>query len=337
MEESVVKKLLCVLLALMLPLMLLAGGHASGNALAEGEVEPLYRAKVKSKCNLRAEPNDSARFLKAVSAGESVDILEWGDAWSLCSYGGKTGWLKTVQFYEIWRLGDEPLPGMLFLGGVATIEKATHVENMDKSSGDLFNGLELQPGDVIAAVGEDGRIPFRRAVLTLPEGAYTYTPFAAVEDAQPGDMIYAFTTYYNEGVGGDLARQRRANISLAVERLSGLVLQMDEQFSFNAVCGPYELGNGYVKGPNLSHSGVGVGGGVCQVSTTIFEAVLGLELQLDQWEVHQVAGVKYAPQNFDAAVGSRKDLKFTNTLPYPIRLEVRTQNGALTAYFYRAE
>lgn len=68
-----------------------------------------------------------------------------------------------------------------------------------------------------------------------------------------------------------------------------------------------------------------------------FEAVLGLELQLDQWEVHQTSGVKYAPVNFDCAVGGGKDLRFTNTLDYPIRMEVRTQNGALTAYFYRAE
>ena len=122
-----------------------------------------------------------------------------------------------------------------------------------------------------------------------------------------------------------------------MERLNGLVLQPGEQFSFNAVCGPYQRANGYVKAPNISRSGYGVGGGVCQVSTTIFEAVLGLELQLDQWEVHQTSGVKYAPLNFDAAVGDRKDLKFTNTLGYPIRLEVRTQRGALTAYFYRTE
>ena len=110
-----------------------------------------------------------------------------------------------------------------------------------------------------------------------------------------------------------------------------------ESFSFNALCGPYEKNNGYVRAPNISRSGYGVGGGVCQVSTTIFEAVLGLELQLDHWEVHQTSGVKYAPVNFDCAVGGGKDLRFTNNLGYAIRLEVRTQNGALTAYFFRSE
>lgn len=321
------KKLMCLLLMLLL---LPAAASAEEDA-------PLYWAKMVKESKMRAEPTTSSKYLGTVPDEAVVDIYEWGEKWSLCGYKGKNGYLLTDRIYEWWRLGDAPLPGMLYLGGVATITRTTHVENQDKSSGDLFSGLTLQPGDVIGAVGEDGRIPFRRTVLTLPEGAFTYTPFVPVEAAQPGDLIYAFTTYYNDAVGGSMAKERRFNIELAVERLNGLVLQPGEQFSFNEVCGPYQRANGYVKAPNISRSGYGVGGGVCQVSTTIFEAVLGLELQLDQWEVHQTSGVKYAPLNFDAAVGDRKDLKFTNTLGYPIRLEVRTQRGALTAYFYRAE
>lgn len=321
------KRMLCLFLALLL---------LPVSALAE-EDAPLYRAKMVKESKMRAEASTSSKYLGTVPDEAVILIYEWGEKWSLCGYNGKTGYLLTDRFYELWRLGDEPLPGMVFMGGVAEITAATHVENKDKSSGDLFSGLTLQPGDVISAVGEDGRIPFRRTVLTLPDGTYTYTPFTPVEAAQPDDMIYAFTTYYNDAVGGSLAKERRFNIELAVERLNGLVLHPGEQFSFNAVCGPYERANGYVKAPNISRSGYGVGGGVCQVSTTIFEAVLGLELQLDQWEVHQTSGVKYAPLNYDASVGDRKDLKFTNTLGYPIRLEVHTQRGALTAYFYRAD
>ena len=65
--------------------------------------------------------------------------------------------------------------------------------------------------------------------------------------------------------------------------------------------------------------------------------MLGLKLQLDQWEVHQTTGVKYAPVNYDCGVGGGKDLQCTNNPEYAIRLEARTQNGALKAYFYRMD
>lgn len=320
------KKLLCLLL-LLVPLL----------ALADSPPAAKYRATMAKEAKMRAQPSTKAKYLVTVPDEAVITIYEYGEEWSLCGYNGKVGYLLTNRFYELWRLGSDPLPGMLYLDGVALITQTTHVENPDKSSGDLFSGLDLQPGDLIGACAADGSIPFRRTVLTLPEGTFEFAPFMAPETAQPGDLIYAFTTYYNDAVGGSLAKERRHNIDLAVSRLNGVVLQPGETFSFNALCGPYTKDNGYVRAPNISQSGYGVGGGVCQVSTTIFEAVLGLELQLDQWEVHQTSGVKYAPVNFDCAVGGSKDLRFTNTLDYPIRLEVRTQKGALTAYFYRAE
>lgn len=326
------RMLMCLVMA---ALLLVAGGALAEDAQAA--LQPAFRATMAKESKMRAEPSTSSKYLGTVPEDATIVIYEWGEEWSLCGYAGKTGYLLTNRFYELWRLGSEPLPGMLFLDGVALITKETHVENADKSSGDLFSGLDLQPGDVIAACSADGGIPFRRTVLTLEADTFEFAPFVDAQVARPGDLIYAFTTYYNDAVGGSLAAQRRHNIELAVERLDGLILQPGEQFSFNAVCGPYTVNNGYVRAPNISLSGYGVGGGVCQVSTTIFEAVLGLELQLDAWAVHQTSGVKYAPVNYDAAVGGGKDLKFTNTLSYALRLEVRTQGGALTAYFMRAE
>lgn len=321
------KKLLCLLLLLLLPVA----------AMAEASLVPQYRATMAKESKMRAEPSTNAKYICTVPDEAVIIIYEYGEEWSLCEYNGKVGYLLTNRFYELWRLGPDALPGMVYLDGVAIIKKPTHVENPDKSSGDLFSGLELQPGDVIAACSADGCIPFRRTILVLPEGTYEFAPFVDPETAQPGDMIYANTTYYNDAVGGSLAKERQQNIELSVERLNGTIIAPGETFSFNAYCGPYEKSNGYVRAPNISRSGYGVGGGVCQVSTTVFGVVLGLELQLDQWEVHQTSGVKYAPVNFDCAVGGGKDLRFTNCLGYPIRMEVRTQNGALTVYVYRAE
>lgn len=321
------KLLLCLLVIALLPM----------TALAKEKETPVYRAKTTREVKMRAKPSTKAKYIATVPAKAVILIYEYGDEWSLCEYNGKKGYLLTDRIYELWQLTDEPLPGMVYLEGVLHITATSHAEIKDKSSGDMFKGLDLQPGCIIAAYDASGSIPFRRGSVTLPEGTFEFQPFVDIESAQPGDLLYAFTTYYNDAVGGSLAKERRHNIELSVVRLDGTVLEPGETFSFNEICGPYTKENGYVRAPNISKSGYGVGGGVCQVSTTIFEAVLGLKLQLDQWEVHQTTGVKYAPLNYDCAVGGGKDLQFTNNLEYAIRLEVRTQNGALTAYFYRAD
>lgn len=327
------KKLLCLLMVLMTVLPMTASAQLVTRT--DLPARPLYRATMAKESKMRGEPSTSAEYLGTVPDEAVIYIYEWGEDWSLCGYNGKIGYIITNRFYELWRLGDEPLPGMVFTTGVAEMKEVFHAEETDKSSGDLFTGLDLQPGDVIAAISEKGEIPFRRTTLTLPEGSYAFTPFTAVEDAQAGDLIYAFTTYYNDAVGGDLAAERRFNIELCAERLNGHVVPAGESFSFNELCGPYTVERGYVRAPNISQSGYGVGGGVCQVSTTLFEAILGLPIKLTQWEVHQTSGVKYAPLNFDCAVGSSKDLCFTNTLPFDLRIDVRTQGGALSVYLYR--
>ena len=88
---------------------------------------------------------------------------------------------------------------------------------------------------------------------------------------------------------------------------------------------------------HLMAQGYGYGGGVCQVTTTLYNAVLTLPLQVEAWELHQYIGVAYVPQFFDAAVGSHSDFSFTNLLPYPIQLQALPQDGALTVLLLRAE
>lgn len=88
--------------------------------------------------------------------------------------------------------------------------------------------------------------------------------------------------------------------------------------------------------PNISSDGEGYGGGVCQVSTTMYNALLSLPLRITKWAIHRDIGVPYIPVGFDSAVGSYTDLSFINTLPYPIRIEAVPQNGVLSVFIYRA-
>ena len=73
------------------------------------------------------------------------------------------------------------------------------------------------------------------------------------------------------------------------------------------------------------------------MSTTLYNALLGIPVRVTEWEVHSVKGVKYVPVAFDACVGLYSDLCFLNTLPYALRLEAEAQSGALTVQIYRQD
>ena len=60
-----------------------------------------------------------------------------------------------------------------------------------------------------------------------------------------------------------------------------------------------------------------------------------LPLRITKWAIHRDSGVPYIPVGFDSAVGSYSDLRFINTLPYPLRVEAVPQNGVLTVLIYR--
>lgn len=321
------KRMIGLLLAL-----LLVPVWALAEEVPEGAV---YRGRIYRDTRMRMEPDQNSKYGALIERDQWLYVLEYGEDWSYCSFEGSEGYVMTDRIYEIWQLTDEPLPGWVAMTGIATVTKETHIQC------DGYSGNDLIPGYVISAISEQGDVPMMRTTARLEEGSYTFTPFVSAEDAQPGDLLYAFTTWYNNrtrlDMGADMARRRRQNIELCADRLSSVTIAPGEQFSFNGICGPYSNENGYVKAPNISVEGVGVGGGVCQISTTVFEAMLGLDLQLDAYQVHQYTGVHYAPLNYDCAVSNRKDFAFTNTYDFPLTLRVVTQEGALTALFYRGE
>ena len=324
------KRMIWLLLTLLLVLPM--AGHA--DEVPEGAI---YKGRMYRDTALRSQPDSTSMYRVTVPEDSWVYILEYGDEWCYCSNGkGAEGWVVRGRIFELWRVADEPLPGWIPMAGMATITKETHL------AVEGYEGNTLQPGTVISAISEAGEVPMMRTTATLEPDSYTFTPFTPASEAQPGDLLYGFTTWYNDKTGANkgagMAEGRRTNIELAVSRVDGMIFQPGDQFTFNGTCAPYNKGNGYVKAPNISPTGVGVGGGVCQISTTIFDALLGLDgLRLDEWGVHSILGVVYVPLNFDSVVSDWKDLKFTNVYDFPVQMRVITQNGALTAMFYRAE
>ena len=116
---------------------------------------------------------------------------------------------------------------------------------------------------------------------------------------------------------------RISNIRLACSRFDGMVLQPGEQFSYNDVVGERTAEAGFLPAPTYNGTAheMGLGGGICQVSSTLYNAVLYANLQIDERVCHTMV-VGYLPLGLDATVDwPSTNFAFTNNRDYPIRLK----------------
>lgn len=125
---------------------------------------------------------------------------------------------------------------------------------------------------------------------------------------------------------------RGTNIAIAARTINGTVLLPGETFSYNKILGNttkekgYRLGTAYVGGKTVPS----YGGGICQVSSTLYNAVLYANLEIVERYNHSYA-VSYVPAGRDATVAyGGKDFKFKNTRNYPIKIVASAKNGVVS-------
>lgn len=135
------------------------------------------------------------------------------------------------------------------------------------------------------------------------------------------DVLASASTRFSTANQNDA--NRGVNIRLASSKINGKVLGPGEVFSFNEVVGPrtkdggYQVAHVYVRGKIIDD----VGGGICQVSTTLYNAVLFADLQTVERRNHMFT-VGYVPYGRDAAVSYNEvDYKFKNNTNWPIKIE----------------
>ena len=148
------------------------------------------------------------------------------------------------------------------------------------------------------------------------------------------DLLGTYTTEY-----GSSGASRCVNVERASSLVDGHVLFPGEQISVYNCIAPNELSNGY----ELAHAFVAnevvdsPGGGVCQVASTIYNAVIRAELEVLQRECHSMP-VAYVPLSADATIaGGVLDFKFRNNLDAPIYIEAGWDGGYLTFNIYGEE
>ena len=196
-------------------------------------------------------------------------------------------------------------------------------------------GVEVNVEKSIAAIenyvsndwdGQGGNIELT-AEIVEPKGSEE-------ELSKVKDLLGGFNTNYSSST-----QNRCDNIATAAGKINGTVLYPGEEFSVYETIGPldaangYELAGAYENGQTVQS----YGGGVCQVSTTLYNAVILAELEVTERSNHSMI-VTYVKPSMDAAIaGDYKDLKFVNNQDVPIYIEGYTSGKNVYFNIYGEE
>jgi len=142
-------------------------------------------------------------------------------------------------------------------------------------------------------------------------------------------IISSFSTNFVDDV-------RATNIKVATEAASGIVLMPEEEYSFNKLVGESTKEKGYVKATVIKDNELQLelGGGICQVSTTLHNGIIRAGI-LPTERTHHSIPIGYVDKGMDATIYYNiVDYKFKNTLPYPIYIDGIVENNKLIFNIY---
>lgn len=142
--------------------------------------------------------------------------------------------------------------------------------------------------------------------------------------------LSSFTTHFD---GKNLPRVH--NIALSASRISQTVIGAGEEFSFNQTVGLRTEENGFQIATVIQNGQFadGVGGGVCQASTTLFNAALLAGMKITESRAHSLS-VSYVKPSLDAMVSEYSDFRFVNPYDFPVYLLSRVEGEGVTFEFY---
>lgn len=135
------------------------------------------------------------------------------------------------------------------------------------------------------------------------------------------------------------SEERKNNIKLALKSLDGCIILPNETFSFNKVVGKRSQDNGYMQAKIISNGKFidSIGGGVCQVSTTLYNSLILSGLEIIEVHSHSLK-IGYVEPGFDAMVnGEISDLKFRNNTQYPIIITTSSKDDICNVSIYGIE
>ena len=219
---------------------------------------------------------------------------------------------------------------------------------VDQFSNGTRNGRGYRKPMILDKIGANGEIIKGRPLITVNEEALVEQileySFSGGEIELPLNYIQSDYSEkdipsFNEVVLASYSTRFRAynsgrskNIELSAHAIDNVIVGNNDIFSFNSVVGPRDVASGYQMAPEIIRGKMvmGIGGGICQTSSTLFNAVDQLGLKIIERHNHS-RDVGYVPEGRDATVSfGGLDFVFQNTTGIPLIVKTYYQKGAIT-------
>ena len=155
--------------------------------------------------------------------------------------------------------------------------------------------------------------------------------YTSKDMAEIKDVLGTYTTEYGGSPYG-----RKVNVANGASKINGSMVYPGETLSVYKTVSPFTKENGYALAGSYENGQTvqTYGGGICQVSTTLYNAVIRAELKIVERFPHSMT-VHYVPRSADAAIaGTHKDMKFKNTFDTPIYIEGKANGSTITFTVY---
>ncbi len=323
---------------------LVEGEDLGGYSFNEGmeKISELKRFENKDKeIEFYTNEGENDKFYFGLeSAGYSYNFQETVEA--AFNYG-KTGNLIS-RYFEVEKLKTEPVNFEL-----TPIFQKNKAENLLET---LAQEINSDPVDAIFEFNngeikiEDHKVGKELLIdKTIKNMESIFPDLSKVELVIKTDVPEKTTEQYKKinGVIGEFstnfktsAEGRSYNIGLSANSFEGLILMPGEIASFNEITGPKQAKYGYKEAPVILKGELtpGIGGGVCQTSTTLYNALLLADLEIIERHPHSIAAT-YVRKGTDGAVAAPSlDLKFRNNFDYPIYIDTKIENKNVYFFIY---
>lgn len=267
-----------------------------------------------------------------ISSGHAGESIDPQNAYAMVSSALKAGYYGTVELPATTTEAD--LLDAYEVYGAAVKDPVNASINVAYRKADIVSeedGLAVEMSELVKFVTNIQKTPDSSGTLGLEHISPEITA-AQLRKKLFSDTLSTFTAKSSPEETAD--RNRSTNVRLATAAINGTVIASGKTFSFNDTVGERTAAKGYkVAKVYSAYTGTvseALGGGICQVSTALYDAVLYADLGVVERNSH-VFTVDYAPLGLDAAVSYYvEDLRFKNTTDWPIRIDTSySSDGAV--------
>jgi len=262
--------------------------------------------------------NDKSVIEEALSLGKEGNIVE--------RYKAKKDLEHEQKVYPLdLSFDQEKITEIVMLQG-----NLYNVEGVNASISKADGDFTITPGVIGQKIDVNRSVETILSKLANYKGENETIDLVVVEDEPKGktedlekirDVIGSYKTSFSSS-----SSDRSGNVRNGTNLIDGTVLYPGDMFSMYDTVSPFTEENGYFLAGSYSNGMVveSFGGGICQVSSTLYNAVLRAELEVNERFNHSMI-VSYVDLSSDAAIsGTSKDFKFTNNKDYPIYIEAYT-------------